>query len=552
MADPLTVVIPTSGRWAILERTLRALAGQTTAGFSTIVIVNGLDQTVPPALRAFSGVRFVVREDEGPGNARNLGVRLADTSLLLFLNDDTIPLPGLVQRHLERHAAEPEMEVAVLGHVSWHPEVAGSRVNRWLDWSGTQFDYRQLSRERGDDAGFGRFYTSNVSLKRELFLAAGGFDPDFRFGYEDIDFGWRAAQLGMRLRYEPSAVVQHLHEQDLDAIRRRAELNGVAERLMASKHDWFRPYYRERMVAHAAAPAVSRLWPAVVDLIPERIVPLRARVQARADRWYHQQIAPSFHDGWDRQLDLEELRAYLGDRFDLDKLQRHAAVLDEEAAAVGDEASFYRTSEIYLYDLTVFAMSGTKEPYRRALSALVEPGARLLDYGCGIGADGLRLLERGYRVEFADFANPSVDFLRWRLDRRGLQAPVHDLDGDVPGGFDAAYAFDVIEHVDDPFGFLASLESRAAIVMVNLLEPIPGDTPLHRELPIRAILKHATARGLLRYRRYHGRVHLIAYRGGGPGSEAASGGRAGRGRAAGGRVARLRSATERIRGGVGR
>jgi hypothetical protein len=83
----------------------------------------------------------------------------------------------------------------------------------------------------------------------------------------------------------------------------------------------------------------------------------------------------------------------------------------------------------------------------------------------------------------------------------------------VPDGFDAAYAFDVIEHVDDPFRFLASLEARAGIVMVNLLEPIAGETALHRELPIRAILKHATARGLLRYRRYHGRVHLIAYRG---------------------------------------
>ncbi len=548
-ASDLSVVIPTSGRWAILERTLRALAEQTIAGFPTIVIVNGLDQIVPLALRAAPGVSFLVREDEGPGVARNLGVRLADTPLLLFLNDDTIPVPELVQRHLERHAAEPEMQVAVLGHVSWHPEVARRRVNRWLDWSGTQFDYRQLSREGGEDAGFGRFYTSNVSLKRELFLATGGFDPDFRFGYEDIDFGWRAAQLGMRLRYEPQAVVHHLHQQDLDAIRRRAELNGVAERLMASKHDWFQPYYRERMIAHAAAPAVSRLWPAVVDLVPERAGPIHARVRARADRWYHQQIAARFDEGWERQLDLEELRAYLGERFDLDKLRRHTAALDAEAAAVGDEARFYRTSEIYLYDLTVFAMSGTKEPYRRMLTSLLEPGARLLDYGCGIGSDGLRLLQQGYRVEFADFANPSVEYLRWRLARRGLDAPVHDLDADVPGGFDAAYAFDVIEHVDDPFAFLAALEERASIVMVNLLEPIPGDTPLHRELPIRAIVKHAARRGLLRYRRYHDRVHLIAYRGGTaserrPRSEGGS--------ARPGRAARLRSAAERHLGPVRR
>jgi hypothetical protein len=89
---------------------------------------------------------------------------------------------------------------------------------------------------------------------------------------------------------------------------------------------------------------------------------------------------------------------------------------------------------------------------------------------------------------------------------------VHDLDGAIPGGFDLAYSFDVIEHIDDPFAFLRELESRAAIVVVNLLEPVPGETPLHRALPIPAILRHAKRHGLLLHRVYHERSHLIAYR----------------------------------------
>jgi hypothetical protein len=72
----------------------------------------------------------------------------------------------------------------------------------------------------------------------------------------------------------------------------------------------------------------------------------------------------------------------------------------------------------------------------------------------------------------------------------------------------------VIEHVEDPFAFLAELERRAAVVAVNLLEPGPGDPHLHRPLPIPAILDGATRRGLLRYRIYHGRSHLVIYRGG--------------------------------------
>ena len=160
----------------------------------------------------------------------------------------------------------------------------------------------------------------------------------------------------------------------------------------------------------------------------------------------------------------------------------------------------------------------------------------MLDYGCGIGSDGLALIEAGYRVEFADFDNPSTQYLRWRLGRRGLDAPVHDLDSEVPGGFDAAFAFDVIEHVDDPFAFLAEMERRAGVVMVNLLEAEEDDQDIHHELPIGAIRRHAARKGLLRYRLLHGRSHLLAYRTtGGPASGGLrpAGGRAGqrRGRA---------------------
>jgi hypothetical protein len=89
---------------------------------------------------------------------------------------------------------------------------------------------------------------------------------------------------------------------------------------------------------------------------------------------------------------------------------------------------------------------------------------------------------------------------------------VHDIERHVPGGFDAAFAFDVIEHVDDPFAFLAELEQRAALVLVNLLEPSPAETHLHRPLPIAEIVRYAERRKLVHRSLHHGRSHLIAYR----------------------------------------
>jgi len=218
---------------------------------------------------------------------------------------------------------------------------------------------------------------------------------------------------------------------------------------------------------------------------------------------------------FDPAREERELREYLGPRFELDRLWRYQEQIDEELARVSDEAELYRTSTAYLYNLTAFAMMQTKHPYLRELIRHVDPGARLLDYGCGIGSDGLRLLEAGYRVEFAEFDNPSMAYLRWRLERRGLQAPIHDLSATVPAGFDLAYAFDVIEHVNDPFAFLDELEGRARLVEVNFLAPVPDDQALHHELPIGALLRHVAHRRLLCYRLLHGRSHLVVYGSGG-------------------------------------
>ena len=207
-----------------------------------------------------------------------------------------------------------------------------------------------------------------------------------------------------------------------------------------------------------------------------------------------------------------ELRAYLGTDYDETRLWHYEPQLEDEFAEIRDEGRFYRTSFAYLYNLTAFAMTETKVPYLRHLMAHLPYGARVLDYGCGIGSDGLMLMEAGYRVEFADFDNPSTEYLRWRLKQRGLDAPVHDIERAVPGGFDAAYSFDVIEHVEDPFAFLSELESRARLVVVNLLEPAPIEPPFHHDLPIGDLLSHVAERRLVSYRVLYGRSHLVLYR----------------------------------------
>jgi len=85
-------------------------------------------------------------------------------------------------------------------------------------------------------------------------------------------------------------------------------------------------------------------------------------------------------------------------------------------------------------------------------------------------------------------------------------------DGEIPEDFDAIYSFDVIEHIDDPFSFLAEMEKHAALVVVNFLEEDPHDTSLQSSSSDREASRSRRRTGIVRYRLFHGRSHLVAYR----------------------------------------
>jgi GT2 family glycosyltransferase len=301
----LSVVIPTRRRWETLRSTLAALDAQTETGFEVIVVADGADQDVPP----LPGVRVVTQEHAGPGAARNRGVSESERPLILFIGDDMVPRSDFVARHLARHARSPGADVAVLGRVVWHPSLPRNRLYRWLDWSGALFDYRVLEQQGDEEAGWSRFYSCNVSLKRKLFLDAGGFDEDFSFDYEDLDFGWRLGAHGMRLLYEPAAVTEHLHRYDWPAVERRYQSRAGAEQLMKSKHDWFRPWFHAQMEAAANGAPVSRIWTLAVDLVPRRARRVRRSVEWRADRHYRQRLAPLFLAAWAEAAELKEPQA---------------------------------------------------------------------------------------------------------------------------------------------------------------------------------------------------------------------------------------------------
>jgi SAM-dependent methyltransferase len=168
----------------------------------------------------------------------------------------------------------------------------------------------------------------------------------------------------------------------------------------------------------------------------------------------------------------QELAEYLGDAYDPSLLTGNDALVMDEFRRYHSAEEFYKRNTIYLYHLTVFGQSDWKQPFYQFVREVSQP-CRMLDYGCGIGADGLALAESGYIPAFADYESKCTDYLKWRLKRRELVTTVYDIEKDNIPRFPLVVSFDVIEHAEEQWSFLCRLAELGRVVVVNLTKRPP-------------------------------------------------------------------------------
>lgn len=299
-APALSVVIPTYRRADVLERTLDHLEGHADSHIEVLVVDDADDDDVAAVAQAVRAARrpfpctVLHRHAPGVAAARNAGWRAARAPLILFLGDDILADPGLVEAHLAAHARRPAVADAVLGHVRWAAELRVTAFMEFLE-EGAQFDYAHM---RAGDAGWGRLYTSNVSFKRELLAAVDGFDEAFTFGYEDLELGRRLHDHGLRLRYEPTLGAEHLHPTTLAAWERRMAAAAPAERAMVAKHPDVAPYFHDALSAWRGRRTSARA-ARLVDAVPARLPVVGPRVHAAARAHWKATLADAFFAGWD-------------------------------------------------------------------------------------------------------------------------------------------------------------------------------------------------------------------------------------------------------------
>ena len=228
----ISIIIPTHDRKEVLLECLRLLEEQSAPEGSCEVIVvddgstDGTGELLPSCQLRWP-FTFIRQEHGGQAQARNRGIEAARGRLLLFIDDDVLAHPGLVEAHLalQRDAGD----LIVRGPVINIPRLelpARRPIGIW-------------------DRNNNYFCTSNVSVAKEQVVQAGMFDPAFLW-MEDTELGFRLRARHLRWKFTFQGVVFHYKpfiDGELESVKSWAVKKAVYGAKLYRRH----PHWRIRL-----------------------------------------------------------------------------------------------------------------------------------------------------------------------------------------------------------------------------------------------------------------------------------------------------------------
>jgi GT2 family glycosyltransferase len=211
----LTIGITTRDRPEALQRCLGSLAVITRLSPEVLVFD---DASATPVADRWRGWRLptevrVLRDDPGPGyiTGRNRLVREAAAPFVLLLDDDAALRGGeAIERAVRLLEADPRLAAVAFAQ---------------CDRAGTRWDEGMQPARSGVACLVPSFIGFAHLVRRDAFIALGGYRESFEFYGEEKDFCLRLIEAGYRTVYLPDALV--IHEPDQAGRSRQRYLRYV-------------------------------------------------------------------------------------------------------------------------------------------------------------------------------------------------------------------------------------------------------------------------------------------------------------------------------------
>jgi GT2 family glycosyltransferase len=211
------LIIPTYNGAHLLSSCLEALFAHPPerCDWEVIVVDDASSDATAERFADYDERLTLIAQEENGGfaTACNDGARAArEADLLVFLNNDTVPVPGWLDALVDAAAAHPG--AAAFGSRLLYPDGttqhAGVMIgqDRWPRhlYAGLPGEHPAVKRPKRVAA----VTAACVLIRRQVFEHLGGFDTAFLNGYEDVDLCLRMGEKGHEVRYCPDSVLYHL------------------------------------------------------------------------------------------------------------------------------------------------------------------------------------------------------------------------------------------------------------------------------------------------------------------------------------------------------
>lgn len=139
----------------------------------------------------------------------NLGAEFAQSEKVIFLNNDTVVTKNWLEPML---SALDKENTEVVGSKLLYPNGSIQHAGIYLKEVDGKLEGFHWHSEK--PAGYVPAVTGACfAVRRNAFLANGGFDEEYWVGNEDVDYCLRINAMGRKVYYEPDSVVFHFESQ---------------------------------------------------------------------------------------------------------------------------------------------------------------------------------------------------------------------------------------------------------------------------------------------------------------------------------------------------
>ena len=238
-----SIIVPVYNRPDEVDELLQSLTEQELKDFEVVIVEDGSQKPCKDVCDKFADIldlHYYVKENGGPGQARNYGAERARGEWLIILDSDVVLPKGYLKAvDAEVSTPLPHREgqgggsfAAFGGPDASHPSF--TPVQKAISYSMTSFF--TTGGIRGGKAKLDKFYprSFNMGIRRDVYLQLGGFSK-MRFG-EDIDFSYRIVEAGYRPQLFPDAWVWHKRRTDFRKFFRQVYNSGIARINLEKRH----------------------------------------------------------------------------------------------------------------------------------------------------------------------------------------------------------------------------------------------------------------------------------------------------------------------------